>query len=320
MAEPLRRRLRARAIERLSGAAGGWADPFVRSSLRGAAELLRWSRYQRVALANLELALPELPRERRRAIAAGVRRHTARIVHEWLFLARAARSERERERIAAWVDRTVALDDSVARLEALARGGRGLIIVTAHLGNWELLAAKLRQRGLDGAVVGLHRRNDPSSDWLVGMRAALGVTTLAQDESPRRALDVLAGGATLGLLCDLEVPRLAGEAVPFFGRPALTMTAPAALARAARLPLVPVRCVARGAGYVLSVGEPLELGAGERRAAAHELLARMNATFEGWIRADPEQWAWHQPRWRASPESDERAKELRKPLAARRRR
>jgi len=91
--------------------------------------------------------------------------------------------------------------------------------------------------------------------------------------------------------------------VPFFGVPALTQTAPAALARAARLPILPVRCVARGAGYAMLADEPLELGPALPRAeAALELLARLNATYERWIREDPAQWAWHQPRWRTRPE------------------
>jgi KDO2-lipid IV(A) lauroyltransferase len=196
--------------------------------------------------------------------------------------------------------RRVRLDASFERLEELRRGGRGTILCTAHLGNWELLAARLRLAGLDGAVVGYRKRNDSTADWLVRMRELHGVTTLAQDASPRAALRILASGGTLGLLCDLEVRRLAGEHVPFFGREALTMSAPAALARASGLPLVPVRCVLRGDEYVLDVEPPLELGSGDRRAAQLDLLTRLNATYERWIRETPEQWVWYRPRWSAT--------------------
>jgi KDO2-lipid IV(A) lauroyltransferase len=176
------------------------------------------------------------------------------------------------------------------------------LIATAHLGNWELLAAALRRRGLDGAVVGRHRRKDSSSTWLVEMRRGLGIATLAQDEPARRVLEILRRGATLGILCDLEVRRLDGRFVPFFGRPALTMTAPAALARAARASIVPVRCVARGPRYLMSAEAPLALRPElDRDRAQQLLLGQLNAVFERWIREDPEQWAWHQPRWRTSP-------------------
>jgi KDO2-lipid IV(A) lauroyltransferase len=172
-------------------------------------------------------------------------------------------------------------------------------VCTAHIGNWELLAASLRRRGFAGAVVGARKRRDPAADWLVAMRRAYDVESLPQKIAPRRLLERLRAGETLGLLCDLEVRRVAGAWLPFFGVPALTMTAPAALARAAHLPLFPARCVLRGERYRLIVDEPLALDpALPRRAAALDLMGRVNAVFEGWIRTDPEQWAWHQPRWR----------------------
>jgi KDO2-lipid IV(A) lauroyltransferase len=257
-------------------------------------------------LDNLELAYGvELSNAERARIARGVRAHGARILGEWLRLASAQRSPAAAARVDAWIERTVELDPSIAIVDELAALGRGLLIVTAHLGNWELLAAALNRRGLPGAVIGRQRRRDSSSNWLVAMRAGLGITTLAQDCSPREALDVLRKGHTLGVLCDLDVPRLAGEPTPFFGRPARTISAPAALARAAKLSIVPVRCVAHGKRYVLSVEEPLALDTRlDRRAATRDLLTRMNATFERWIRAAPEQWAWHQKRWPALDESN----------------
>jgi KDO2-lipid IV(A) lauroyltransferase len=301
MAEPLRRRLRARALEALTSAAGSPFDPLLRAGLAAMTQALRWSRHASLTRANLELAFgAELDRAARERIAAAVRRHTVRLVHEWLWMARAAHSAGERERVERWIERSVEFDPSVDKLLARAREGRGVLIVSAHLGNWELLAAALRRLGLDGAVVGLRKRNDSSADWLVAMRAGLGVKSLAQDSSPREVLRVLAGGATLGLVCDLHARRLDSELAPFFGRPAPTMTAPAALARATGLPLTPVRCVRKGERYLLSVAPELALDPRlERRAATLDLLTRMNAVFEGWIREHPEQWAWHQRRWPA---------------------
>ena len=137
----------------------------------------------------------------------------------------------------------------------------------------------------------------------MALRSGLGVETFPQDAPPRRLLEVLRGGGFIGLLADLEARRIAGDVVPFLGQPALTMSAPAALARAARVPVVPVRCIARGEGYRLSAEEPLQLDPGlDRREAALDLAARLNATFERWIRADPGQWAWHQRRWRDADE------------------
>lgn len=296
--EPLRRRVRALAIRAAARAVARLPRPVALGGLETLAWCARFSRYERRTLENLELALGgELDRGERSRLAAGVRRHSARILYEWLRLARAGGTD--------WVERMVEVDDSIAILEEEVAAGRGAIVVTAHLGNWELLAAALSRRGMRGAVVGLERRRDPSARWLIEMRRQHGVETIPQRTHPRALVRVLQAGGVIGLLCDLEVRRLAGEFLPFFGHPALTMTAPAALSRARRLPLVPVRCVLDSPGaprYRLSVEAPLPWpDALPRKEATRELSSAVNRTFERWIREHPEQWAWHQARWRTRP-------------------
>lgn len=312
--EKLRRRVRARMLNALTAAAGTVPPALVHGALRSLAPLARFTRFERVTLDNLDRALGrEMALDKRRRIARGVRCHSARLLSEWIRLAhsrahttvRASRGELPqlaRSTSGEWIDRAVVLDASIAILERKLARGRGALVVTAHIGNWELLCARLLRHGLTGAVVGFERPGDSSARWLTSMRRAYGVTTLMQHTHPREILRTLARGETIGLLADLEVRRLDGEFLPFFGIPALTMTAPAALARAAHVPLIPVRCVLSGDVYRLSVEEPLELDRKlERREATLDLLARMNAVFERWIREHPEQWCWHQPRWRTAP-------------------
>lgn len=305
MVEPLRRRLRRRGLENLTSMAGLLPAPLLLGGLRGLSHFVRYTTYERRTLANLELALgPATSSAERRRLAALVRRHAARQFAEWLRLSRGAPPSGPRAGRGAWIEDAVALDDSVALLDEQVARGRGVIIVTAHIGNWELLCARLRRRGHRGAVVGLERPRDSTSRWLAEMRRGYGVETLPQRTNPRNLLRVLADGGVLGILCDLEVRRLAGEFLPFFGRPALTMTAPAALARAARIPLLPARCVApEGGSYRLAFDEPLATDATlPRSERAGELMGRLNRRFEAWIRDTPEQWAWHQHRWRTKPE------------------
>lgn len=303
MADPLRRRVRARILRGLTLAVGHLPDPVLDAVLSGLAGAARFTKYESLARANLARALGnETTEAERTLIARGVRRHAARLAREWARLARGASSAAEAERNGRWIDATVELDPSVARIDEQYARGRGVLIATAHLGNWEMLCAALQRRGLRGAVIGLRKRRDPSADWLLNMRRAYGVETLPQDAPARQVLEVLRSGGTIGLLCDLEVRRIAGEFVPFFDMPALTMTAPAALARAARLPIVPVRCVLRGERYVLSVDEPLELDRTlDHQEARINLTARLNQVFERWIRETPEQWTWYQDRWRTRP-------------------
>jgi KDO2-lipid IV(A) lauroyltransferase len=296
MEKSRRRELRARALRALVRAGALVPAPAIRGLLSAASPLARFTRYERRTAENLELALgAETTPEQRRRIARGVRHHSARIFSEWLKLARGGDL--------AWIDRAVALDPSIEILRREIERGRGLLVVTAHLGNWELLCARLRRLGLEGAVIGYERPGDPSSAWLAEMRRAYGVETLPQATSAREVLRVLQSGRVVGLLADLEDRRIDGEFLPFLGIPALTMTAPAALSRAAGIPLLPVRCVVvPGGGYRLSVEEPLVLDASlPRREATAELSGRLNGVFERWIRETPEQWAWHQARWRTRP-------------------
>ncbi len=303
MPDPLRRRIRVKLVTGLSAAARFVPRPLMHATLQTLSRAAHYTRFEAQIQENLELALGvELSIEARSRIGREVRLHCARQFEEWLFLARAQQGARARARVERWLDANVKYDASCERLFELTRAGHGALIATAHLGNWEVLACALRRRGLDGAVIGLRKHRDPSADWLVRMRAGLSVRTVAQDAPPREVLGVLRAGGTLGVLCDLEVRRLSGIHVPFFGVLALTQTAPAALARAAHLPIVPVRCVARGSGYVMFVDEPLQLSRTlERADASLDLLTRLNATYERWIREDLAQWAWHQPRWRTRP-------------------
>lgn len=308
MGDPLRRKLRARGLRALASASALLPRPALQSGLVALAELARFTRYERLTRANLELALgAETSAAERARIARGVRRHTARLAAEWLRLARGAPPEGPGAARGRWIDETVRIDASVAILDRELARGRGAIVVTAHLGNWELLCAALRRRGHGGAVVGRERPRDPASRWLVEVRRGYGVETLPQHAPPRALLRVLEAGGVLGLLPDLEVRRLSGDFLPFFARPAFTMSAPAALARARRLPLLPCKCVAIDARrYELSFEEPLAPDPRlPREECKRELSLRLNQLFERWIRATPEQWAWHQRRWRTAPMEEE---------------
>ena len=304
---PWRRRARARAVQ-LAVGAGAWLPNAALARAIGlGARMSAGTRPGKLARANVERVLAsdasdvlDARRDDVDGFLKDVARFAGRQAAEWLRLARGADPDESVGR-GAWIEEIVEVDASIGRLDALLEEGRGAIVVTAHIGNWELLCARLRRRGATGAVVGRVRQRDPSHSWLVDLRRAYGVETLPQDASARHALGVLRDGGTLGLLADLPTKRLDSLEVPFLGLPSRTITAPAAFARVNGTPLVPVRCVATDGGrgrYVLSVDEPLRLSSElSREAAQRDLLERMNAVFEHWIRATPEQWAWHQRRW-----------------------
>ncbi|MBL4769971.1 MAG: lysophospholipid acyltransferase family protein [Planctomycetes bacterium] len=287
-----------------SGAAcllGALPSTWTTRILLAPAFLARFSSVGSIATSNLEQALGEtLSPQELRACHRGVFKHAARMTAEAAFFSRASSARRS-----AWFDRHVHVDESIKHLHRALARGQGVILATAHLGNWELIAAALAHIGVHGAVVGRFRERDISASWIVNMRERTGVTTLPQDSHPKRLLRVLKDGQVLGLVCDLDVKRLDGEFLPFFGRLALTMTAPAALARASKAPIIPVRCVRtreHPERYTILFDPGLQWDLELTKAQAKtQILTDLNATFEGWIRETPEQWAWYQPRWRTRP-------------------
>jgi KDO2-lipid IV(A) lauroyltransferase len=290
--------LRARFLRASAGFLAWGPLIIVRATLWCASGVALLTVHGRRARGNLRLAFgPGLERREEKRIARASLRHGGRLVTEWARMDRASGG--------AWIDAVTRVDESIEDLRQALRNGQGAIVVTAHIGNWDLLATRLRRLGFEGVVVGQQRADDSSYDWLVEMRRRFDLETLPQDVSPRRLIRVLRAGGIVGLLPDLEARRLAGAFLPFFGTPALTMTAPAALARAAGVPLIPISCVAtggEGSDYALHVDKPMFLNPElDRHAAVEDLTTRLNRHLESWIREHPEQWAWHQPRWRTRP-------------------
>lgn len=304
-----RRAKRARRRKRRKRLARAWPIitrppllPISRASLSLAARLARFTSIESRLRRHLATGLPGVDPGR---LTPHIRRHMARLALEWGRLATDP----------AWRMRRVTFDPSVKRFDEALAAGQGVIVITPHLGNWELLAAALVARGARGAVVGRRRLRDPSGTVLEDLRRHAGVETLPQDTHPRKLLRRLGRGEVIGLLPDLEVQRLAGVRLPFLGQEALVMTAPAALARAARLPLLPARCVmdessgAPSGPYQISFGEPIHPP--KSRSETAQVTARWVAIFEDWIRAAPSQWLWVHDRWRTPPSAADKV-----PLAA----
>jgi KDO2-lipid IV(A) lauroyltransferase len=185
----------------------------------------------------------------------------------------------------------------------LARG-KGMLVLSAHAGAWELLVAYLAIRlGKPLHTIGRRLYFAPYNDMLLDIRRSAGVETIYQDEGPRGALQVLHEGGALGILADLDMPRLEGVFVDFFGKPAWTSTGPAALARAAGAGMVPVFISwERGRRHRVHVLPEVEVvKTRDRRADTMETTRAWARVIEDFIRRRPEQWVWFHRRWRTRP-------------------
>jgi len=183
--------------------------------------------------------------------------------------------------------------------------GRGLIIMTPHMGNWELLAGIFGLQGFRGAVVGRRIYYEPYNRWIVGLRNSVGVQTIYQDEAARQIHKHLKAGEIVGLLPDQDMDRVRGVFVDFFGKPAYTSVAPVKLAMAAGAPILPA-CMVRMPGnrYKLLLGKLIrpKIENGDRIASIRKYTEAWMKDFEEAIRRYPEQWGWMHDRWKTKPE------------------
>lgn len=198
--------------------------------------------------------------------------------------------------------RFVALNDW-ERFEAARARGRGILLLTPHLGNWEIGAPLLVNRGVPLLVITQAEPEEDLTDLRRRARARFGVQTLVIGRDAFAFVEIiqrLQDGATVAMLVD-RPPGPSGVEVEFCGRPFLASVAPAELARAAGCALLGVYVVARGRGYAASVLPEFtyDRRALGDRAARRELAGRIMRAFAPVVRAHADQWYHFRPIWPA---------------------
>lgn len=287
-----------------AGVVGGVAGLLPRSAVLAFGRALgrAWGRldqrHLRIAEDNLGRAFPDWDAQRRRETALGVYGHFGRVLLDILWMAR-----RDRDAILRLVDVSGA-----EHVEAAAAAGRGVILVTAHFGNWEVHG--MAHGWLFGPIGVVARPLDnPSLDALLcDARRRPGNTVIYKKRALPQVLRLLRENRGVAILIDQNVQTGDGVFVDFFGRPAATTTVAAALALKTGCALIPTHTELGADGrYTLVYEPPLALPASGDRAADVQLLTQeLTSAIEGWVRRRPEQWLWLHRRWKTQP-SESRA-------------
>jgi KDO2-lipid IV(A) lauroyltransferase len=182
-------------------------------------------------------------------------------------------------------------------IDRAVAAGRRMIIFSGHIANWEIGMLAAVQYGISVAQI-YRAANNPLVDRMITrFRGDAGELIPKGAVAARRAIATLRRGAHLTMLADQKMND--GIQVPFFGRPAMTAPALAALALRFDCDVLPAR-VERldGARFRLTVFPPLPLPrTGDSHTDAAALMAQVNAILETWIRDRPEQWFWVHRRW-----------------------
>lgn len=187
-------------------------------------------------------------------------------------------------------------------LEAARAEGKGVIIVTGHLGNWEYGGAYVAARGMPFDAVTRGMANPLFDAYIRRTRAQIGFEVIHDAEAVRRTPRALKEGRVIAMVCDQDGLNLASTFVPFFGRPAKTPRGPAVFALRLGVPLIFAASVRRPSGnYALLLSRlPVEI-TGDRDADIDRIVLTYTQRLEAYVREYPDQYFWQHRRWRRQP-------------------
>lgn len=200
-------------------------------------------------------------------------------------------------------ERWIRIEQETVLRDALAEG-KGVVLLTGHLGNWELLSVVADMLRIPMHAIVRELANEQLSAMLTELRTTPYFSSIKRgsDASARELLGILRGGEVLVLAIDQDI-RANGVFVNFFGIPAHTPRVAASLALRRQIPVVTAFGVREPDGrhsFTFRRIEPPPGAVGDEAGIA-ALTQVFNDATEAHIRQHPAQWAWHHRRWRRRP-------------------
>jgi len=253
---------------------------------------------RRVAMTNLNIAFPELSEAERKRLAKGSFRNLGRVLGDLSHFGHAT-AENIRELVEFPIDPGV--HEEIRKLRA---EGRGVVLVSPHLGNWEVLV--LGWAVFESPLCYLARPLDNPlvEQMTVDLRSRLGNRPINKTHSFMTAARVLRREGQLGILADVNAHPKEGVFVPFFGLPACTPSGAALLAMRTNAGIL-VMCGAweeKKKHYVAVHGRMVYPSkTGDRQRDIVETTAAFTAEVEKLVRQFPDQWMWIHKRWKTRP-------------------
>ena len=191
-------------------------------------------------------------------------------------------------------------------------GKQGILLLTAHFGNWELLAKTFGLKGYKGNVLARPLDNPYIEKILYDLRMASGNKVIYNRENAvKNIISALSEKESVGFLPDENASKRIGVFVDFFGVKACTMPGMANIAAKTKLPVVPafiVRIKGKDGNYSkhrLIIEPPLDIKyTGDRKTDTMNILKLFNEKIEDIIKQYPEQWFWIHNRWKTRPDDE----------------
>jgi KDO2-lipid IV(A) lauroyltransferase len=255
---------------------------------------------------NLRASFPEWSQEKVNRVTEQTFEHLLKLVFEVCYTPRNVHLD-------TWSNhaRIVNLGSALRMLNAR----RPCIVLTGHLGNWEVLGYILAVLGYDINALARPIDNPLINDWLLGIRERKGLKIITKWDATDRMLAVLRSGGALGFIADQNAGDR-GMFVPFFGRLASTYKSIGLLAMRKQVPVVcgyAHRIETPGAGFKFEIGvvdviEPEDWA--NLRDPLYYITARYCRALETMIRMKPEQYLWMHRRWKSRPRHEREGKPM----------
>lgn len=250
---------------------------------------------RRITRENLQRAFPEKSAEWVQATARGSYRNLGTTLVELLTFPHITPSE---TRAMIELRGTEAVEEEV-------RKGRGVVLVSGHFGNWELLAfAFPLYTNIPTSVIVAPQSNKYAEEYLHWYRSRTGNRMIPMGKAARAVVERLNNGEAIALLADQAATADRDLFVPFFGTPAATYEAPAALTLKRNAPMFAAFAVREADGrYTAELERIPHEDLLPDKDGIIELTRRHVAVLENAIRERPDLWAWQHRRWkhRAEP-------------------
>jgi len=245
---------------------------------------------------HLFLAFPERTDAWRHDVARASYAHLGREAVATLRLSRATDEDlSERIRI-----------PDLALFQTAVEESRGVILVTGHLGNWEVGGGAFTSRGISLDAIAKGMANKAIGDAIAGVRESLGIGLIHMEEVAREVPRSLLRGRVVAMLADQHAHK-GGILVSFFGREASTTRAPALFAIRTGAPIflgIALRDPGWRQRYTVSLERIDFQSSGEVVADIRGLTAAHSAALERAVRLAPEQYFWQHRRWKSAPGRD----------------
>ena len=250
-------------------------------------------RHRNVVLENINFAYPEkLSSTQGQRFVKKIFKHIAGILFEVIWSYSKTRDELFKCFTIKGLD----------HLENARKKGKGVLCLTCHMGNFELLVVAIAKTGINPYV--LYRKLDfnPLEQFILEMRQRFGTTMIPLRKASKKIDTVLSNGGVVGTLLDQNVDWYKGVFVDFFGRPACTNNGFAKLVLKTKSPVVPVFTMKKNGKYIMEFLPeiPLQITGDPIKDIENNTQNYVSA-IETMVRRCPEQYFWVHNRWKTKP-------------------